>query len=46
MYIISRASPKMYGYLHPYGKSENDNMQNYALNVGAHLSKKQKYDIL
>jgi len=42
-----RTSPKMYGYLPTYGKSEN--MQNYALNLGnfgAHLSKILEYDIL
>jgi len=46
--FIVRTSPKMYRYLPRYGKSENENMQNYALNLvnfGAHLSKILKYDI-
>jgi len=35
-------------YLPRYGKTETENMQNYALNlvnVGAHLSKILQYDI-
>jgi len=44
-----RTSPKkMYRYLPRYGKSENKNMQSYALdlfNFGAHLSKILKYYI-
>jgi len=38
----------MYRYLPGYGKSKNENMQNYALNLvnfGAHLSTILKYDI-
>jgi len=45
---LGSASPNMYRYLPRYGKAENENMQNHALNVvnfGAHLSKILKYDI-
>jgi len=39
---VLRKSPKMYRYLpNRYGKSENENIQSYALNLvnfGAHLS--------
>jgi len=48
-YLLTRTKPKMYRYLPTYGKSENENLQNYALNVvnfGAHLSRILKYDIL
>jgi len=31
--ILLRTSPKMYRYLPGYGKFENKNMQNYALNL-------------
>jgi len=47
--VLHKTLPKMYKYLPTIGKSENKNMQNYALNLvnfGAHLSKILKYDIL
>jgi len=47
-WYCSSTSPNMYRYLPRYGKAENENMQNYALNLvnfGAHLSKILKYDI-
>jgi len=47
--LFTRTSPNMYRYLPIYGKSENENMQNYALNLvnfGAHLSRILKYNIL
>jgi len=45
---IASYKDKMYRYLPRYGKYENENMQNYFLdlvNFDAHLSKILKYDI-
>jgi len=41
--MLTRTSPKMYRYLPRYGKSENENMQNYALNVVNLVLIYQKY---